>query len=218
MKTFSRSLALVALLAVAAAPVALAQEKKIEITPTVGYRFDSTVSTDGSAKVDSVKAQGAVSYGLTAEYALQPNWNVELLWSHQSSTLKASFNGQPPAGVNPEFADLSVDTIQIGGLWQSGRSQDRVRGYFDFLLGATILNPTNNFDTLSRFSVSLGGGAKFAISDNIGIRAGLRWMPVYINSTDSGYYWCDPYWGCYEAYYTNYLNQFDTHVGVIIKF
>ena len=43
-------------------------------------------------------------------------------------------------------------------------------------------------------------------------------MPVYINSSDSGYYYCDPYWGCYEYYNTNYLSQFDTHVGLIIKF
>ena len=218
MKTLSRSLAAAVLVAVVAAPVALAQEKKFELTPTVGYRFDSTVSTDSSARVDSVKAQGAVSYGLTAEYALQPNFNLEFLWSHQSTTLEARFYGQPPAGVNPEFADLAVDTFQVGALWQSGRSRDKVRGYFDFLLGASILNPTNNFDTLSRFSVSLGGGAKFAFSDSVGLRLGLRWMPVYINSTDSGYYWCDPYWGCYEAYYTNYLNQFDAHAGLIIKF
>ena len=215
MKNLSRALALLALVA---APVAVAQEKKIEITPTVGYRFDSTVSTDGSAKINDVKVPGAVSYGFTAEYAVHPNLNVELLWSHQSSTLKADFIGTPPAGVQSEFADLSVDTIQVGGLWQSGRPSDRVRGYLDFLLGASILNPSGNFETLSRFSMSLGGGAKFAISDSIGVRLGLRWMPVYINSTDSGYYWCDPYWGCYEAYYTNYLNQFDAHAGIIIKF
>ena len=217
--TRSKTLAVVSLLAlVALAPVAAAQGKGIEITPTVGYRLQSTISTDNSSFIDSVDVPDSLTFGLTVEYPVHPSLNVEFLWSHQDSTLKADFRGAPPAGINEEFADLTIDTFQIGGLWQSGRQGDKVRGYLDFLLGATIVNPSADFDTLTRFSMSLGGGAKFQISDNVGLRLGVRWMPVYINSTDSGYYWCDPYWGCYEYYSTNYLNQFDTHLGVSFKF
>jgi len=214
----ARILLVAALLLVTAfAPVATAQSG-LEITPTVGYRFNSTISTDSSAYIDSVDVPGSVSFGLTVEYPVHPNLNVEFLWSHQSSDLKADFRGAPPAGTNEEFASLNVDTIQIGGLWQSGRRGDKVRGYVDFLLGASILGPSGDFDTLTRFSMTLGCGAKFRISDKVGVRLGARWMPVYINSSDSGYYWCDPYWGCYEYYDTNYLNQFDTHVGISFKF
>jgi len=216
--TRSRTLFLAALLLVVLAPVAAAQTKGIEITPTIGFRFQSTISTDSSAVIDSVDVPDSLTYGLTAEYPVHPNLNVEFLWSHQDTNLEADFRGTPPAGIDPQFADLKVDTLQIGGLWQSGRRNDKLRGYFDFLLGATILNPSKDFDTLTRFSMSLGGGAKFQLSDKVGIRLGARWMPVYINSTDSGYYWCDPYWGCYEYYSTNYLNQFDTHLGVSFKF
>ena len=217
--TRSKTFAIVALLlAVLVAPAAVAQTKGIEITPTVGYRFNSNVSTSYSTYIDSVDVPGSVSFGLTGEFPVHPNLNVEFLWSHQSSNLKADFRGTPPAGIDPEFANLNVDTLQIGGLWQSGRRGDKVRGYFDFLIGASILNPSEDFDSLTRFSMSVGGGAKFQLSDNVGVRLGVRWMPVYINSSDSGYYWCDPYWGCYEYYDTNYLNQFDTAVGLIIKF
>jgi len=214
----SRTLFLAALLLVVLAPVAAAQTKGIEITPTIGFRFQSTISTDSSAVIDSVDVPDSLTYGLTAEYPVHPNLNVEFLWSHQDTNLEADFRGTPPAGIDPQFADLKVDTLQIGGLWQSGRRNDKLRGYFDFLLGATILNPSKDFDTLTRFSMSLGGGGKLQISENVGLRLGVRWMPVYINSSDSGYYWCDPYWGCYEYYDTNYLNQFDTHLGLIIKF
>jgi len=34
----------------------------------------------------------------------------------------------------------------------------------------------------------------------------------------SGYGWCDPCWGCYDYYDSNYLYQTDAHVGLIIKF
>ena len=217
--TRTKTLAVLSLLAlVAIAPVAEAQKPQIEITPTIGYRFESTISTDTSSFIDSVDVPSSLTYGLTVEYPVHPNLNVEFLWSHQDSNLRADFRGATPEGINEEFADLTVDTLQIGGLWQSGRSGDRTRWYFDLLLGASILNPSSTFDTLTRFSMSLGGGAKFQFSDNVGLRLGVRWMPVYINSQDSGYYWCDPYWGCYEYYDTNYLNQIDTHVGVSIKF
>ena len=217
--TRSKTLAVVSLLAlVALAPVAAAQGKGIEITPTVGYRLQSTISTDNSSFIDSVDVPDSLTFGLTVEYPVHPSLNVEFLWSHQDTNLEADFRGTPPAGIDPQFADLKVDTLQIGGLWQSGRRNDKLRGYFDFLLGATILNPSKDFDTLTRFSMSLGGGGKLQISENVGLRLGVRWMPVYINSSDSGYYWCDPYWGCYEYYDTNYLNQIDTHVGVSIKF
>ncbi len=217
--TRTKTLAIVPLLAlVSLAPVAAAQVKGIEITPTVGYRFDSSVSTDSSAIVSSVDVPGSVSFGLTAEFPVHPSLNVEVLWSHQSSDLEVDYRGTPPAGANTNLASLNVDTIQVGGLWQSGRSGDKVRGYFDFLLGASILSPSGNYDTLTRFSMTMGGGAKFRISDKVGVRLGVRWMPVYINSEDSGYYYCDPYWGCYEYYNTNYLSQVDTHVGLIIRF
>ena len=205
------------LLVTAFAPVATAQSG-LEITPTVGYRFNSTISTDSSAFIDSVDVPGSVSFGLTAEFPVHPSLNVEVLWSHQSSDLEVDYRGTPPAGAKTNIASLNVDTIQVGGLWQSGRSGDKVRGYFDFLLGASILSPSGNYDTLTRFSMTVGGGAKFRISDNVGVRLGIRWMPVYVNSEDSGYYYCDPYWGCYEYYNTNYLSQVDTHVGVIIRF
>jgi len=217
--TRSKALSLLALLAlVALAPAAVAQSGRIEITPTLGYRFGGTVSTANSSYINSIDVPDALSFGLTAEYAVQPNLNVEFLWSHQDTELKADFKGTPPASVKSSISHLNIDTIQIGGLWQSGRNGDKVRGYFDLLFGASILTPSPQYSTLTRFSATIGGGAKFQVSDKIGVRLGLRWMPVYINSQDSGYVYCDPYWGCYQYYDSNYLYQTDAHVGLIIKF
>ena len=221
-----KKIALIALLGfVAVAPAAQAQVKGIEITPTVGYRFNGSLSGAstyaGGAYIDSVKVPDSVSYGLSFEYPFHPNANVEVLWSHQGS--KIDVTGKPPNGIydTRTVADLSIDTIQAGVLWQSGRPRDSVRWYFDILLGASILSPKNTtiaMSSVTRFSGSIGGGAKIYASDNIGFKLGLRYMPVYINSSDSGYYACDPYWGCYSYYNTNYLNQFDASAGLIIRF
>lgn len=211
-------LAAALLFAAALAPAALAQSGGIEITPTVGYRFQSSISTDASNLVDSIDVSEGVSYGLTAEFPVRPNLNVEVLWSHQGSDMTIDYRGTPPPGANTDLGSLSIDTIQVGGLWQSGRSGDKVRGFFDFLLGASIVNPPSQFEGFTRFSMSLGGGAKFNFSERVGLKAGVRWMPIYVGSTDSGYVWCDPYWGCWEMYDSHYLNQVDASLGLIIRF
>lgn len=207
-----------ALAVLALSRVAAAQTKGIEVTPTVGYRFDGTLSTQTGTLIESVDVPGSVSFGLTLEVPIHPSWNVELLWSHQDSVLRASFWDEPPAGVDPEFADLAVDTVQAGALWQSGRKGDRVRGYLDFLLGATLLSPSGDFSALTRFSAALGGGGKIFLSEHVGARAGLRWTLAWLGAKDAGYTWCNPSWGCYEYVDTNYLAQVDAYAGVIVRF
>ena len=98
--TRTKTFAVLALLAlVALAPVAEAQDRKIEITPTIGYRFESTISTDTSSFIDSVDVPSSLTYGLTVEYPVHPNLNVEFLWSHQDSNLRADFRGATPEGI-----------------------------------------------------------------------------------------------------------------------
>ncbi|MBK8595496.1 MAG: hypothetical protein IPP07_13260 [Holophagales bacterium] len=203
---------------VALAPIAAAQDRGVEITPTVGYRFGGRVSTFDNTIIDSIEVPETVSYGIAAEWPVRPNLNLEVLWSHQDISLEAQLEGTPPAGVDPAFSHFNIDTVQVGGLWQSGRRGDEVRGYFDFLVGRSVLTPAPEYESLTRFSMTLGGGAKFRISDKIGFRIGLRWMPVYLSSEGTGYGWCDPCRGCTEYYESNYLYQTDAHVGLILKF
>lgn len=200
------------------AETAAAQSGRFEITPMVGYRWGGTASSGGNTYIDEVSVKDNMSFGLTFEYQVHQNAAIEFLWSHQSTSLEASYLGNRPGGAVDIDSDLSIDTIQIGGLWQSGRNGDKVRGYFDLLIGASILSPDSPYDSLTRFSATIGGGAKFYFNDRIGARLGVRWMPVYINSSDSGYIYCDPYWGCYNYYNNNYLYQTDASAGLIIKF
>jgi hypothetical protein len=43
-------------------------------------------------------------------------------------------------------------------------------------------------------------------------------MPVYINSTNSGFSTCSPYYGCYAYYGTNYLSQGDAAAALLMRF
>ena len=190
-----------------------------ELAPTVGCRFGGTTSSTGNTYIENVKIPNTVSFGLTAEYVLKPWGSLELLWSHQDTELRANLTALGAGlGDDERLTHLNIDTFQIGGLWQSGDPLNRARLYFDLLFGVTILTPAPEFSTLTRFSASVGGGIKFYVSDHLGARFGMRWMPVYINSTNSGFSTCSPYYGCYTYYGTNYLSQGDAAAALLMRF
>lgn len=193
------------------------QDKRFEITPTVGYRLGGTASTYSSEFIESLEVPPALSYGLALEFAMSRNLNLELIWSHQGSELKANFLQTPPEGRSERITSVNVDTFQIGALWMFGYDGARLRPYLDLLLGASYLTLGSGFDDVLRFSGSVGGGAKFLLSDALSARLGLRFMPVYLNSTSS-YTTCDPWYGCYSYWDSNYLLQWDLHTGLTLRF
>lgn len=189
----------------------------IEITPTVGWRWGGTTSESVTSYIEKIGVPNSLSWGLTIEYVITPWGSLEALWSHQNTTLTAQFTAGT-IGYDDKLSHLNVDTFQIGGMWMSGDASNKARLYFDVLFGATVLTPSPGFNSIWRFSASVGGGIKYYFADHFGLRAGARWMPVYINSSASGGSTCDPVYGCYTWYGTNYLNQGDAYGGLILRF
>lgn len=192
----------------------------VEVSGVAGYRFGGTTSPQGNTYIDRVGIPSSMSFGASVEVPITDAWHVEALWSHQSTELDVDFSGVvvPGGAGDRKVSDLKIDTIQAGVLVQSGSSDERARLYLDLLLGATILTPSSPFSAVTKFSGSVGGGVKYWLTDHIGGRLGIRWMPVYLNSSSAGYSYCDPIYGCYPYWYNNYISQGDAHVGVIWKF
>ncbi len=189
----------------------------LEITPTIGWRWGGTTASSATSYIEKVDVPNAMSWGLSIEYVVTPWGSLEALWSHQDTILQAKFNAAT-VGYDDKISHLNIDTFQIGGMWMSGDSSNKARLYFDVLLGVSLLTPSPGFSTLWRFSGSVGGGIKYYFADHFGLRLGARWMPIYINSSSSGYASCSPYYGCYSYYGTNYLNQGDAYGGLILRF
>jgi len=192
----------------------------VEVSAFAGYRFGGTASPQGNTYIDRVGIPSALSFGASVEVPISDAWHVEALWDHQSTELKVDFSGTALAGTNPDrvISNLTIDTIQAGILVQSGSSDERARLFADLLLGATILTPSAPYSGLTRFSLSIGAGAKYWLTDHLAGRFAIRWMPVYINSTSAGYSYCDPIYGCYPYWNNSYLSQGDASLGVIYKF
>ncbi len=63
----------------------------IEITPTVGWRWGGTTSESVTSYFEKIGVPSSLSWGLTFEYVITPWGSLEVLWSHQDTTLTAQF-------------------------------------------------------------------------------------------------------------------------------
>jgi peptidyl-prolyl cis-trans isomerase SurA len=190
---------------------------RFELAPSVGWRVGGTTSSVGNADVENVKVPDSLSFGMTVEYAVRPWGSLEILWNRQESQLKATLTAAG-AGADEKLSHLNIDTFQLGGLWQSGDTSSKTRLFLDLLFGVTVLTPAPELTSLKRFSASVGGGIKFYVSDSFGARLGLRWMPVYVHSSDGGFETCGTPFGCTTYFGTNYLLQGDASAALLMRF
>jgi parvulin-like peptidyl-prolyl isomerase len=194
------------------------RDSAVEITPTAGWRFGGRTAQPSTATVETVKIRDSLSWGATIEIPIASRGAIEALWSHQNSELRASFSASAAAGLDPKLAHLNSDTLQLGGLWQSGDADSRARLFFDVLFGLTLLTPSPELPALKRFSASVGGGVKYYFADHFGLRLGGRWLAVYVNPAEGAYESCSGTTGCTTYYGTKVVSQGDGYGGLILRF
>jgi len=75
-------------------------------------------------------------------------------------------------------------------------------------------NGTLSFD--NRFSYNFGGGVKYFFTRHVGVRLEARYSPS--QTTTSNALFCDPFFGCFVGTVTNYAQQGQANLGVILRF
>ena len=223
MKSY-RSISLIVALCLLASPAAVAQEKKWEITPSVGYTFSDGVRVQvrdiGNGRlIDRLAAQSGFSWGISAEYFFSEAVSVGFLFNDQLS----GFEIRDTTGAKEKLADMNLRNYHgFLGIHLADEDSD-VRPYLLFGAGATQFAPSSvngqKIDSSTRFSTTLGGGIKVAGGENLGFRLGARWTPNYIFTDPQGF-WCSPFWpfGCWVVGNTEYVHQLELSAGVIIRF
>jgi opacity protein-like surface antigen len=101
---------------------------------------------------------------------------IELYLSRQDTHLATSgtFTGDP-------LFDLTIDYYHIGGVYML--EGDTVRPFVSGTLGLTRMDPKrSDLTTENRFSLGLGGGAKFFLSKNVGVRLDVRGIFTALSS------------------------------------
>jgi opacity protein-like surface antigen len=170
--------ALAALLGAAAlfAPAPARAEPKFEITPFVGGRVGGNfdVTETASATERSVDLDDGASFGVDLGLYAHNLGFYELLYASQ----RTSFDSGEPALAG---ADVRIDYLHVGGTALFPDDRFYVP-YVSFTLGATLLEPEGPYDSETKFSMSLGGGFRFPLSEHMTIVLGLRGYLTLIDS------------------------------------
>jgi opacity protein-like surface antigen len=140
---------------------------RVELTPTVSYRFGGELAGGDDAFFDTdLEVDEGVAYGVTLDIPLSSSLQLELLANRQSSELQFD---EDLFGSETGVADIDVSYYHVGLLWQ-GR-HPRITPFFVASAGIANLDPdVPGASSEDRFSLSLGGGVKVFFSDNVGLR------------------------------------------------
>jgi hypothetical protein len=177
-----------------------------EITPFAGYRIGGEFEDYYTGA--SIDLRDAESYGVALDFDLSPGKQLELFYSRQETTARVS-----PAFIVPSDWDLAVEYYHIGGLLNF-KNFRQFRPFVAGGMGVTRIDP-ENFSAESRFSLSLAGGGKLYLNDNIGLRLEARGYWTFLNS--SGAVFCGN-GGCHVAASGSAWLQFETNLGVFVNF
>jgi opacity protein-like surface antigen len=184
----------------------------IEITPFAGYtmggEFDGTNTT--TAQSTTLKVDETSSYGVMLDFNQADGSQIELYYSRQATRLKAKndvFSGT-------DLFDLDISYIHIGGTY--GTAQGKIKPFVVGTIGATYMDPKGQgLDSVTKFSLSLGGGAKFFITDRIGLRLEGRWFGTLFNGSGSAF--CTN-GACAIKVQGDLFSQFVANAGLILAF
>jgi opacity protein-like surface antigen len=123
-------------------------------------------------------------------------------------------------GLYTEAYDSNINQYQFGVLVPFlGSGYYRERKFVPYVaggLGFTHESNDNGNHNRTDFAFNLGGGAKYFLTKNFGLRGDLRYMPTYANSTPG--YACDFFGNCFYVRSYNYQNRGNFSGGIIFRF
>jgi opacity protein-like surface antigen len=209
---------------------ALAQEKRIEVSGSLGYTvasgFDINPVVINGRAVDRVGVNSGFSWGLQADYNVNDNIGVGFLFSRQKSRLTVSDVAGDKADIvaNPIYNYMGVITYNF----LDGDS--KLRPYGIFGMGVTEYAPGTltaipggsttpvsiNLENKAKFGMTYGGGVKYFLTPMFGFKMQGRWTPTYIGSQADGI-WCNAFY-CGVANSSKWSNQGEFVGGLIVRF
>jgi len=196
------------LLFIAMLSPAPASAGNVEVTPFAGYTMggDFTETTSGS----TLSLDDTGSYGIMIDFRqVEESW-IELYFSRQQTRLRADSGFLSGTSL----FDLDIDYYHIGGTY--GEAGGTVRPFVVGTLGVTYFDPKGEgLTSETKFSFSLGGGVKLALTKNLGLRLDGRWFGTLVNG--SGQMFCSSA-GCLINIQGDVISQFTANAGVVLAF
>jgi opacity protein-like surface antigen len=200
----SRLVAFVALVLVLC-PTAPVQAQSWEASGLIGYT--PSASLDRRApELSELDLSGGFTWGVQGARFFTPQWGAEVLWMQQSSAQRV--------GTSAGSADLFTFTAgQLHGnvVYRFGVAGARLQPFAFAGLGSTFFR-SDETPSETKFSLGLGGGAKYFFSNAIGVRGHVRYKPTMLNDTSSDDF-CVPFGFCQGT-----LQQVEFAAGAVVRF
>ncbi|MGB5278030.1 MAG: outer membrane beta-barrel protein [Gammaproteobacteria bacterium] len=183
----------------------LIHAQEFEITPYIGWRTSSTLEEEATGQTIDLKETR--SYGIIVSMQQKPGTNYDFLFSRQNTEFESATY---PANTT----SLRFDYYHIGGT--VFYDHDQFNPFVTGGLGATHISPANDiFSSETRFSLSIGGGLKFPITRNIGMRLEVRGYGTVADGTGS--ILCAN-GACIAKFNGSLFMQFEANAGLSVAF
>lgn len=160
--------------------LAMPLQAEVFVAPFGGYslgggQFDVNQTTMGTKA--NVNIEESSHYGIMLAITTNDPGNMYLLYSHQASELRSGGLFSPDL-----ITALNVDYLHLGGTLYFPRGA--VRPYVTASAGVTRMMP-DGWSSESRFSMGIGGGVDYQISNTVGLFADMRGYATFIDSDSS---------------------------------
>jgi opacity protein-like surface antigen len=216
------------------AEAAVAQDRhRLEISPFAGfetadsYPVQTVFGIPGSfipigapitSPIDRLRVNSGLSYGAFIDYTILQDLQLEFMWTRNPTTYSQH---NFVTGLYTEAFDSNINQYQFGVLYPfrgSGyyREEKKFVPFVAGGLGFTHESNSNGNADRTAFAFNLGGGAKYYLSKNFGLRGDIRYMPTYANSTPN--FACNIFGDCFGYRSRNFENRVNFSGGIIFRF
>jgi opacity protein-like surface antigen len=176
-----------------------------EITPFIGGRTSDSLEEENTG--ESIDVKETRSYGILLSLKKNKYTNYDFLFSRQNTELQSATSAANTAA-------LRFDYYHLGGT--VFYDHDVLNPFITGGLGATHISPGSDaFSSDTRFSLSVGGGLKFPLTPNMGLRFEVRGYGTVIDG--SGTILCAN-GACFAKFKGSLFLQVEASAGLSIAF
>ncbi|MHC4647216.1 MAG: hypothetical protein ACYTBJ_17125 [Planctomycetota bacterium] len=181
--------------------------KSLEVVPFSGYQVGGEFEDEQTET--KLELSDASNWGFLVDYDYTKYSQIEFYYSHQETELSSG-----GLITGDQLFDVDVDYYHIGGTFKldHGKWEPFVVG----TLGLTRFDPeSSEADSLTRFSLGLGGGVRYFPTKRVGLYLGGR---AFVTFVESEFTYVSDRDGTTLTISSNALWQFQFMAGVVIVF
>ncbi|HNS19336.1 MAG TPA: hypothetical protein PKH24_02500 [Sedimentisphaerales bacterium] len=163
---------------------AAAELKAVEFTPFYGYCFSGDIEDADSG--EEFEIDDSACWGAILDIRVGESTQLEFFVSRQETELESEdglFAGETLSNLDLDYYHIGGTYILIDGRWQP---------FVVATVGATHLDPSiSGSDSLTRFSLGVGGGVRFFPTEHFGLYLAGRGLFTFVGTdtfveSDSG--------------------------------